>query len=97
MSKKSTSHVQLRNIQQHKCVFRSIFRNKLKSAYGYYAENDANLMYEIGTKGRALDLNALFQSIDQISQQDVAKVTYHHNKSNKIQRPYASCFMIHGE
>lgn len=48
-------------------------KNKLKSAYGYYAENDANLMYEIGTKGRALDLNALFQSIDQISQQDVAK------------------------
>lgn len=48
-------------------------KTKLKTAYGYYAENDANLMYEVGTRGRALDLNAVFKSIDQISQQDVAK------------------------
>ena len=31
-------------------------------------------MYEIGTKGKALDLNAVFNSIDKLSQQDVAKV-----------------------
>lgn len=48
-------------------------KNKLKSAYAFYAEKDANLMYEVGTKGRPLDLNAVFKSIDQISQQDVAK------------------------
>ena len=49
-------------------------RKKLKSAYAFYAEKDANLIYEIGTKGKALDLNAVFNSIDKLSQQDVAKV-----------------------
>lgn len=44
----------------YKCVFRLIFRNKLKLVYGYYVENDVNLMYEIGIKGRVLDFNVLF-------------------------------------
>lgn len=92
--------MQLSDIQQLSpmCDFVPIFRTKLKTAYGYYAENDANLMYEVGTRGRALDLNAVFKSIDQISQQDVAKVTFlYHNKLRKLQCPYASCFMIHGK
>ncbi|XP_022318597.1 cytochrome b-c1 complex subunit 2, mitochondrial-like [Crassostrea virginica] len=49
-------------------------KKKLKSAYAFYAEKDANLIYEIGTKGKAFDLNAVFNSIDKLSQQDVAKL-----------------------
>ncbi|XP_062606236.1 cytochrome b-c1 complex subunit 2, mitochondrial-like isoform X1 [Saccostrea cucullata] len=48
-------------------------KNKLKSAYAFYAEKDANLIYEVGTRGKALDLNSIFSQIDQISRQDVAK------------------------
>ncbi|XP_048762021.1 cytochrome b-c1 complex subunit 2, mitochondrial-like [Ostrea edulis] len=48
-------------------------KNKLKSAYAFYAEKDANLIFEVGAKGKALDTNAVFKSIDKISQQDVVK------------------------
>lgn len=43
-------------------------------------------MYEVGTKGKALDLNAIFKSIDQISQQDVAKVIFiYRNKTRSTE------------